>query len=70
MPLGVYHFYLWLSIVIFRLDDIIVIVAAMITLQLTGATTRYKRLSRVIGGILMLMIGLWLLLKPGWLMFG
>ena len=42
----------------------------MATLQLMGVTTRYKRLSNLIGGVFMLLIGLLLLFKPGWLMFG
>jgi glutaredoxin len=70
MPFWRYYLYLLLYIVIFMLDDIIVFVVAMITLQLTGVTTRYKRLSNLIGGVLMLVIGLLLILKPGWLMFG
>jgi hypothetical protein len=37
---------------------------------LTGVTTRYKRLSNLIGGVLMLVIGLLLILKPGCLRFG
>jgi thiol-disulfide isomerase/thioredoxin len=70
MPFWQYYLYLLLYIVIFMLDDIIVFVAAMITLQLMGVTTRYKRLSSLIGGVLMLLIGLLLIFKPGWLMFG
>ena len=70
MPFWQYYLYLLLYIVIFMLDDIIVFVVAMITLQLTGVTTRYKRLSNLIGGVLMLVIGLLLIFKPGWLMFG
>jgi cytochrome c biogenesis protein CcdA len=42
----------------------------MLTLQLMGVTTRYKRFSNLIGGVLMVLIGVLLLLKPGWLMFG
>jgi thiol-disulfide isomerase/thioredoxin len=70
LPFWQYYLYLLLYIVIFMLDDIIVFVAAMITLELMGLTTRYKRLTNLIGGILMLAIGLLLILKPGWLMFG
>jgi glutaredoxin len=70
MPFWQYYLYLLLYIVIFMLDDIIVFVAAMITLQLMGVTTRYKRFSNLIGGVLMLLIGLLLIFKPGWLMFG
>ncbi len=70
MPFWQYYLYLLLYIVIFMLDDIIVFVVAMITLQLMGVTTRYKRFSNLIGGVLMLLLGVLLIFKPGWLMFG
>ena len=70
MPFWHYYLYLLLYIVIFMLDDIIVFVAAMLTLQLMGVTTRYKRFSNLIGGVLMVLIGVLLIFKPGWLMFG
>lgn len=70
MPFWQYYLYLLLYIVIFMLDDIIVFVAAMITLQLTGMTSRYRRVANLIGGVLMLLLGLLLIFKPGWLMFG
>jgi thiol-disulfide isomerase/thioredoxin len=70
MPFWQYYLYLLLYIVIFMLDDIVVFVAAMITFQLMGVTTRYKRFSNLIGGVLMLLLGVLLILKPGWLMFG
>jgi thiol-disulfide isomerase/thioredoxin len=70
MPFWQYYLYLLLYILIFMLDDIILFVAAMITLQLMGVATRYKRLSHLIGGVLMLLLGLLLIFKPGWLMFG
>jgi len=52
------------------LDDLFVFVAAMVTLQTTGITTKYTRISHLIGGILMVVIGILLILKPEWLMFG
>jgi glutaredoxin len=70
MPFWQYYLYLLLYIVIFMLDDIIVFVVAMVTLQLMGVTTRYKRFSNLIGGVLMLIIGVLLIFKPGCLMFG
>jgi len=70
LPFWQYYLYILLYICIFMLDDIIVFAAAMITLQMTGVTTRYKRLSNLIGGILMLIIGVLLAVKPQWLMFG
>jgi hypothetical protein len=57
-------------ITIFRLDDIIVFVVAMATLQLAGATTRHKRLANLIGDVLRLLIGVSLIFQPGWLRFG
>ena len=52
------------------LDDLFVFFAAMITLQLTGVSSKYGRISRLIGGIIMLIIGILLILKPELLMFG
>ena len=65
-----HYFYILLYIVIFLLDDLFVFVAAMVTLQTTGITTKYTRISYLIGGILMVVIGILLILKPEWLMFG
>ena len=65
-----YYAYLVLYIFVFMLDDLFVFFAAMITLQATGMQGKYARYSHLIGGILMLTIGLLLLFKPEWLMFG
>ncbi len=65
-----YYAYIGLYILVFLLDDLIVFFVAMTTLHITGATTKYSRFSHLIGGILMIIIGLLLIFKPGWLMFG
>ncbi len=65
-----YYLYIFLYIFFFMLDDLFVFFVAMITLEMTGVTTKYARYSRLIGGILMLIIGILLILKPEWLMFG
>ena len=65
-----YYGYLLLYIFFFMLDDIIIFTIAMITLQLTGISTKYSRYSNLIGGVLMVVIGLLLIFKPHWLMFG
>ncbi len=65
-----YYLYILLYVFFFMLDDLIIFFIAMFTLQLTGITTRYSRISRLVGGILMLVIGLILIFKPSWLMFG
>jgi len=65
-----YYAYLGLYIFIFMLDDLIVFFAAMTTLQMTGMATKYSRASHLVGGIIMLIMGILLLFKPEWLMFG
>ncbi|HBR80423.1 MAG: hypothetical protein UX09_C0032G0010 [Candidatus Uhrbacteria bacterium GW2011_GWE2_45_35] len=65
-----YYFYLLLYIFFFMLDDLFVFFITMITLEMTGITTKYTRLSKLIGGLLMLAIGILLIFKPEWLMFG
>jgi thiol-disulfide isomerase/thioredoxin len=65
-----YYAYLLLYIFFFMLDDLLVFFIAMVTLKMTGVTTKYARYSHLIGGILMFIIGLLLIFKPGWLMFG
>ncbi|MDD5032038.1 MAG: hypothetical protein PHR36_03250 [Patescibacteria group bacterium] len=65
-----YYAYLALYIFIFMLDDLLIFVIAMLTLKMKGISSRYSRWSNLIGGIIILIIGLLLLFKPGWLMFG
>jgi len=65
-----YYLYMLLYIFVFILDDLFVFLVAMTTLRITGLTTKYTRFSHLIGGILMLIIGLMLIFKPEWLMFG
>jgi len=70
MPAWQYYAYLALYIFIFMLDDLFVFIVAMLTLQVTGVTARYSRVSHLIGGIVMLIIGLLLIFAPELLMFG
>lgn len=65
-----YYLYILLYIFFFMLDDLFIFFIAMITLEMTGITTKYARMSRLVGGIIMLAIGFMLIFKPEWLMFG
>lgn len=65
-----YYSYIALYILVFMADDLFVFFAAMITLKMAGITTKYQKASHLIGGILMLAIGLLLIFRPEWLMFG
>lgn len=70
LPKLQYYGYILLYLFFFMLDDMIVFGIAMVTLQMTGVTSKYTKFSHLIGGILMLVIGLLLILKPEWLMLG
>lgn len=60
--------YIALYMIFFLLDDLIVFVVAMRTMELTGFSTKYGKLSKIIGGVLLLIIGLLLIFKPEWIM--
>jgi len=64
-----YIIYIFLYILFFLIDDIIVFVIAMKTLTVTGISTKYGKWSHLIGGIIMILIGILLIFKPEWLMF-
>lgn len=61
--------YIAIYMIAFLLDDLIVFIVAMSTMELTGFSTKYGKLSKLIGGILLLGIGILLIFKPEWLMF-
>ena len=53
----------------FLLDDVIVLVTAMITLRATGLTATYSRYSHLIGAVVLIGIGAALLMAPELLSF-
>ncbi|MBM3284031.1 hypothetical protein FJY90_07380 [Candidatus Gottesmanbacteria bacterium] len=70
LPTWQYYLYLIFYILIFMLDDLIIFITAMVTLQAVGIQSKYSRFSHLVGGILMFIIGILLLFKPELLMFG
>jgi len=65
-----YFAYLVLYVAVFMLDDLLVLVVALKTLEVSGLTTRYARWSNAIGGVALLAIGALLIFRPEWLAFG
>ena len=61
--------YTLVYILFFLLDDLIVFFIAMFTMKITGISTKYNKFSHLFGGIIMLIIGILLIVKPEWLMF-
>jgi hypothetical protein len=64
-----YAAYLLLYVFEFMLDNLIVLVVALRSFEITGLTTRYARWSNLIGGGVLIMISAVLILKPQWLTF-
>lgn len=64
-----HYSYIITYILFFMLDDLLVFSIAMITMQETGLSTKYSHYTRLIGGIIMFVIGTLMIIKPELLMF-
>ncbi len=65
-----YYGYIALYVFFYDLDEIAVLLLALFTFRITIASHKYARWSRLIGGILMLILGILLIFKHQWLMRG
>ena len=70
LPSISYYFYLLVYIFFYMLDDFIIFSIAVLTLKSNKFERKYGRLSKLISGIIILLLGLIMLLKPELLMFG
>lgn len=53
----------------FLIDDIVVFIIAMKTLEIKAISNKFSKYSHLIGGIIMILIGILMVYKPEWLMF-
>lgn len=65
-----HYSYLLLYILVYMLDDIAIFVIAMLSLKAVGISKKYQKLSSIIGGIIIFIVGFLLIFKPEWLMWG
>ena len=64
------HFiYLLIYIFFFLIDDIVILIIAMISFELIGISTKYSKYSHLVGGLIMLILGVLLIFKPELLSF-
>ena len=61
--------YSLIYIFFFLIDDIIVFIIAMKTLEIKAVSNKFGKYSHLIGGIIMIIIGILMVYKPEWLMF-
>ena len=64
-----YVIYIGLYLIFFLIDDILVFVIAMKTLKIKGISNKYTKYSHLIGGVIMVLLGILMVIKPEWLMF-
>ena len=60
--------YILTYILFFLIDDIIIFVIAACSFKVSAFSTKYARISKIIGGIILLFIGILMIFKPEWLM--
>jgi len=65
-----YYLYLLLYTFIFMLDDLIIFSLAIFAVSRIGFSEKYNYWATLIGGLLMLVLGILLIFKPEFLMFG
>lgn len=63
------YFYLFLYILAYMLDDLIIFGIAVVTLHATGFTTKYRKFTMIFGGVLMAALGFLLIFYPEALTF-
>ncbi len=68
LPAWQHYAYLGFYVLVFMADDLMVFAGAMLALEITGLNQRYTRWSKLVGGVVLLVIGILMLLKPEWLM--
>lgn len=62
-------FYNAIYILAYMFDDLLVFGIALYSFEKIGLTSKYTKWSNLIGGILMLLLGMMLMIKPEWLRF-
>ena len=60
--------YLLIYTLFYMIDDFIVFVIAVVTLELSTTSTKYGKYSAVVAGIIMIIVGILLMFKPEWIM--
>lgn len=60
--------YILLYILFFLIDDIIIFLIAVTSFKVSAISTKYSKISKIIGAIILLIIGIFMIIKPEWLM--
>ncbi len=67
---GLYRIlYLVIYVIFYMLDDMVIFVTSVSALEVTVNNTKYAKFGSLISGIIMVIMGILLIFKPGWVMF-
>ena len=69
VSMGMGLIYNLIYIIFFMLDDFIIFIIAVATMNVKAISTKYSKYSHLVAGIIMLLIGILLIIKPEWVMF-
>ena len=69
LPTLSYYFYLIIYIICYMLDDFLIFVFAVSTLKITQASEKYLKFIKLFSGIILLILGLLMIIKPELLFF-
>jgi thiol-disulfide isomerase/thioredoxin len=70
LPWFGYYFYLLIYIIMYMIDDIMIFTVVVLTMTSKRFTEKYGKLSKLISGIIILILGLIMFFNPGLLMLG
>ncbi len=59
-----YYFYIFIYILFYMIDDMIIFLIAVLTMRLTKASDKYLKIIKLISGIILLLLGLTMIIKP------
>lgn len=60
--------YIIIYVLFFLIDDLIIFSIAMVTLKLTGISTKYGKISKIVGGLILIVMGILLIFFPNIIM--
>ena len=67
---GIYRIlYLVIYVIFYMLDDMVIFITSVSALEVTVNNTKYAKFGSLISGIIMIIMGILLIFKPGWVMF-
>ena len=69
LPAALNYGYIAIYVFFYMLDDLVIFFIAMFTLKLTGISNRYQVPSRIVGAVIMIVLGVLLIFFPGIIMF-